>query len=63
MGCGMNQYRSIDPAIKDGTYCELTRLWLYDKAPKNSESRLISESLKLLPKEIKLVLSYADSKQ
>lgn len=63
MGCWMNQYRSIDPKIEDWTYCELTRLWLYDKAPKNSESRIISEALKLLPKEIKLVLSYADSKQ
>lgn len=61
--CGMNQYRSISPDIKNWQYAELTRLWLFDEAPRNSESRLISESLKKLPKEIKLVLSYSDTRQ
>ncbi len=61
--CWMNQYRSICPTIQNWQYAELTRLWLFDKAPRNSESRLISESLKKLPKEIKLVLSYSDTRQ
>ena len=38
---------------------ELTRLWIDDSVPKNGESFLISNSLKLLDKEI--VISYADS--
>ncbi len=60
-GCGMNQYRALISNIPNGAYAELTRLWCFDKAPKNTESRFISLCLKLLPKEIKLVLSYADS--
>ncbi len=38
---------------------ELTRLWIDDSVPKNGESFLISNSLKLLDKEI--IVSYADS--
>jgi len=38
---------------------ELTRLWIDDSVPKNGESFLISNSLKLLDKEI--IISYADS--
>ena len=60
MGCGKNQYTSIIPDIKNGHYVELTRLWCANDMPKNTESKLISESLKLLPSEIKLVLSFSD---
>ena len=42
---------------------ELTRLWSPDGMPKNTESKLISESIKLLPKEVRLILSYADPSQ
>ena len=60
MGCGKNQYTSLIPNIKNGEYIELTRLWCAHDMPKNTESKLISEGLKLLPKEIKLVLSFSD---
>lgn len=60
MGCGKNQYTAIIPNIENGTYIELTRLWCVNDMPKNTESKLISESLKLLPKKIKIVLSFAD---
>lgn len=60
MGCGKNQYTHIIPDIKNGEYVELTRLWCPNDMPKNTESRLIALSLKVLPDEIKLVLSFAD---
>lgn len=63
MGCGKSQYTSLIPDIENGSYVELTRLWCKDDYPKNTESKLISGSLKLLPKEIKLVVSYADKSQ
>lgn len=61
MGAGKNQYTSLVPDIKNGEYIELTRLWCPDCMPRNTESKLISESLKMLPKEIKLVLSFSDT--
>lgn len=49
MGCGKNQYTALIPGIENGTYVELTRLWCADSYPRNTESKLIAESLKLLP--------------
>jgi len=63
MGSNDKQYQYIIPDIKTGEYLELTRLWSPDGMPRNTESKLISNSLKLLPSEIKLVISYADSSQ
>jgi len=63
MGCGMNQYTAIIPNIQKGQYLELTRLWSPDGMPKNTESKLIGESMKLLPKEVKLLVSFSDSQQ
>lgn len=60
MGSGKNQYTSIIPNIKNGEYLELTRMWSPDSMPRNTESRLISKSISMLPKEIKLILSFAD---
>ena len=60
MGCGKNQYTSLFPNIKNGQYIELTRLWCANDMPKNTESKIISESLKLLPPEIEVVLSFSD---
>lgn len=60
MGCNKNQYTSIIPDIENGRYCELTRLWVAKDYPKNTESLIISKSLKLLPKDIQVVLSFAD---
>jgi len=39
---------------------ELTRLWIADITPKNAESYLIGNSLKLLPKEFDIVVSFAE---
>jgi hypothetical protein len=39
---------------------ELTRLWIKDGTPKNTESYLIGNSLKMLPKELDIVVSYAE---
>lgn len=63
MGCGKNQYTAICPNIQNGEYVELTRLWLEDSLGKNTESWFISRCLKLLPKEVKLVVSFSDEKR
>ena len=63
MGCNKNQYTALIPNIKNGEYVELTRLWCADTFPRNTESRLISQSLKLLPYYVKLVVSFADEYQ
>ena len=60
MGTGKHQYTRLLPDLKDGEYRELTRLWSPDGMPKNTESKLISISLRMLPLNVKLVLSYAD---
>ena len=60
MGCGKGQYTSLFPNIENGHYIELTRLWCADNMPKNTESKLISESLHMLPPEIEVVLSFSD---
>jgi len=39
---------------------ELTRLWIKDGTPKNTESYLIGRSLRLLPKEKDIIVSYAE---
>lgn len=39
---------------------ELTRLWIKDGTPKNSESRLIGFGLRSLPREYDIVVSYAE---
>ena len=42
---------------------ELIRLWVHPDAPKNTASYTVSRSLKLLPTEVELVVSFADSGQ
>lgn len=45
---------------------ELNRLWCDDSSPKNSESYLISQSLKLLRQDkeyIKIIISFADTRE
>jgi hypothetical protein len=39
---------------------ELTRLWIADMTPKNAESFLIGNSLKMLPDEFDIVVSFAE---
>ena len=63
MGTNHAQYTYLIDDIKKGEYRELTRLWSPDGMPRNTESRLIAESLKMLPSKVKLVVSYADPSQ
>lgn len=63
LGTSVNQYTSLIPDIKNGEYRELVRVWSPDGMPKNTESRLIGKSLKMLSKKIRLVLSYSDPGQ
>ncbi len=60
MGSGKNQYTALVPEIQNGEYLELTRLWSPDNMPHNTESKLIMKSISMLPKEIKLIVSFAD---
>jgi hypothetical protein len=39
---------------------ELTRLWIKDDTPKNTESYLIGQTLRMLPSEHDVVVSYAE---
>jgi len=39
---------------------ELTRLWIADITPKNAESYLIGNTLKMLPKTYDIIVSYAE---
>lgn len=61
-GNGVNNqaFSALIPDIEVKDCRELTRLWSPDGMPKNTESKLISESLKLLPEEIHLIISFAD---
>lgn len=63
MGGCKEQYTAIFPNIENGTYLELTRLWVAYQMPKNSESKIISMSLKQLPSQYKVILSFADEGQ
>lgn len=42
---------------------ELIRLWVHSDAPKNTASYVVSRSLKMLPSQVGLVVSFADSGQ
>jgi hypothetical protein len=45
---------------ESGNVIELTRLWIQDGTPKNTESFLIGNSLKMLPDSYDIVVSYAE---
>lgn len=45
---------------ESGAVLELTRLWIEDGTPKNTESFLIGNSLKMLPTEYDIIVSYAE---
>lgn len=59
-GANNNTFSALIPDIEVKNCRELMRLWSADEMPKNTESKLISESLKQLPQEIYLVVSFAD---
>ena len=59
-GANNNTFSALIPDIEVKNCRELMRLWSPDGMPKNTESKLISESLNMLPPEIFLVVSFAD---
>lgn len=59
-GVSMNIFKSIKHDITSNNVRELTRLWSPNGMPKNTESKLISKSIKMLPKEVKIIVSYSD---
>lgn len=66
-GPGMNPSsgESVVRGTKQGEWLELNRMWLSDKAPRNSESMAVSYSIKLLRKqrpEVKWLQSFADER-
>lgn len=56
-------FSAIMPDTNNKTARELIRLWVHPNAPKNTASLIVAQSLKLLPKEVKLVVTFADSGQ
>ena len=59
-GANNNTFTSLIPDIELKNCRELTRLWSPDGMPKNTESKLITESVRLLPKDVYLIVSFAD---
>ena len=65
IGCGPSQaYRLVDGAKRDDC-AVLSRLWLDDELPSNSESRVIGVVMRALRKstDLKFLISYADPTQ
>jgi len=63
---GRRVIKSIDETLENGEVWELTRLFAYDWLVKNTESRMISLSIKyikVMHQEIKCLISYADPTQ
>lgn len=59
-GANNKAFSALIPDIEVKNCRELMRLWSADGMPKNTESKLISESIKMLPKDIFLIISFAD---
>ncbi len=59
-----NAYKLVKEAVRDDCLT-LTRLWLSDELPANSESRVIGVSLRAIRKNtgVKFLISYADPSQ
>lgn len=65
LGYGIRPHmkHTIHGGITKDNYCEFDRMWLSDKLPKNSESRVIGLLLSYLKQvypKIKFVITYAD---
>jgi len=59
-GANNQTFTSLIPDMELKNCRELTRLWSPDGMPKNTESKLIMESISLLPEEVYLIVSFAD---
>lgn len=65
LGAGpLNGHRVVEAASTDDYLC-LTRLWLSDRLPRNSESRVLGVVARLLRKNtrVKFLIAYADPAQ
>lgn len=62
---GRQTVKSITPNLQNNEVLELTRLWLVDEAPKNSESYFLGKTFDWLRKNtgIKVLISYSDPMQ
>jgi hypothetical protein len=62
---GRQTVKSITPNLENDEVLELTRLWLEDDAPKNSESYFLGKTFDWLRKNtnIKVLISYCDPMQ
>ena len=62
---GRQTVKSITPNLENNEVLELTRLWLEDDAPKNSESYFLGKTFDWLRKntDIKVLISYSDPMQ
>lgn len=62
---GRQTVKSITPELQNNEVLELTRLWLVDDAPKNSESYFLGRTFDWLRKntKTKVLISYSDPMQ
>ena len=56
-------FAAILPGANSTNARELIRLWVHPNAPKNTASLIVSRSMKLLPVEVELIVTFADSGQ
>jgi hypothetical protein len=62
-GGNSKTFNAVVPGHDSSNARELIRLWVHPDAPKNTASYVVSKSLKLLPSQVSLVVSFADSGQ
>lgn len=56
-------FGAILPGADSKNARELIRLWVHPNAPKNTASAIVSRSMKLLPPQVDLIVTFADSGQ
>ena len=62
-GGNSKTFNAVVPGYDSSNARELIRLWVHPDAPKNTASYVVARSLKMLPREVGLVVSFADSGQ
>jgi hypothetical protein len=62
-GGNSKTFSAIIPGFDNTNARELIRLWVHPDAPKNTASFIVSKSFRLLPQEVGMIVSFADSGQ
>ena len=62
-GANSKTFNAIIEGSNSKNARELIRVWVHPKAPKNTASLVVSQSMKMLPKEVYMVVTFADSGQ